>query len=44
MSVGVMKDDKLKLRNLRASYTHRVDYYYCLLRIDKARAKDKKYI
>ncbi len=36
MSVGVMKDYKLKLRNLRASHT-----LGCLLLINKTRAKDK---
>jgi hypothetical protein len=40
MSVGVMKDYKLKLRKLRDSYgTIRL-----LLIIDKSRAKDKTYI
>ena len=52
MSVGVMKDQKRKLRDLRASHTlgclllidktrTKNKTYDCLLRINKARAKDK---
>ena len=51
MSVGVMKDYKLKLRKLRASHTLGTaqipDLFTvncCLLLIDKARARDKTYI
>ena len=50
MSVGVMTDKTLNLRDLHVSHTlgcvedwnpHRT---FCLLLIDKAKAKDKTYI